>query len=284
MSTCSVVRGEDLSAFVDDELGIAERREMESHLATCATCAETVRAWRRLGTLFEPFIDEPIVFTPPVRVPQYLRTVLVASVLLLFVIGAVLLGSLGGGTPGQLASPGIPIPSSIEPTPTPSREPAPTPTRTEPAQTVPPIEPSSDVVEAAGSGGPFAATFSFTGPIEADQPIEIEAALHNTADEPVSFDAPVESVFDIVIRDDSGAEVSRRSVTDAWSGDTMTRTVRGGEPLTETFIITAPSVAGSYTVSMELPLEPPAYTTAPSPGPGQQVETFSTDAVPFDVR
>lgn len=289
MSTCDRIRGEDLSAFIDQELGIIEHREIASHLATCATCAETVRAWRRLGDLFEPFIDEPIVFTPPIRVPQYLRTVLVASVLLLFVIGAVLVGSLGGGTPGQLASPGVPIPSSVEPTPSPTptrtRDQAPTPTRTEPAQTVPPIEPTTNVVEGSGAGGPFAARFAFQGPIEPGEPIEIDATVENTSSDPISFDAPVESVFDIVIYDAEGAEMLRRSVADAWSGDTMTRTVRVGEPLTETFTITAPSAAGAYTIAMELPLEPPEYFTGSSPDPEQPpVEAFGTAPVRFEVR
>lgn len=283
MSVCDV-RGEDLSAFVDSELGILEHREIEAHLATCDACRATVRAWKRLGALFEPFIDEPIEFTPPVRVPQYLRTVLVASVLLLFVIGAVLLGSLGGGEPSGLASPGVPIASSVEPSPSRTREPrpaeSPTPTRTEPAQT----EPAIEQIDGSGERGPFAAAFTIDGPVSAGGPMEIAATLRNATGDPVSFDAPVESVFEVVIRDATGDEVLRRSVAAAWSGDTMTRTLRGSEVLRETFEVAGPEAAGEYTITIELPLEPSSFYTLPSPSPTQEpVEAFATEPVTFEV-
>lgn len=284
MSVCDV-RGEGLSAFVDAELGILEHREVEAHLATCDECAATVCAWKRLGTLFEPFIDEPIEFTPPIRVPQHLRTVLVASVLLLFVIGAVLVGSLNGGIePGQLASPGVPVPSSVEPTPTRTREPMPskepTPTRTGPAST----EPAIEHIVGSGEGGPFTAGFVIdVVPVHADGTMGIVANLRNATTDPVSFDAPVESVFEVVIRDASGAEVARRSVSDAWSGDTMTRTLRGDEVLSENFEIDAPE-AGEYTITIELPLEPSSFYTLPDPSPkSEPVEAFATEPVAFTV-
>jgi len=43
---------ENIAAYVDDELGPAERAELEAHLADCTACREQVAAERRLGELF----------------------------------------------------------------------------------------------------------------------------------------------------------------------------------------------------------------------------------------
>ena len=43
---------ENIAAYVDDELGPAERAELEAHHADCTACREQVAAERRLGELF----------------------------------------------------------------------------------------------------------------------------------------------------------------------------------------------------------------------------------------
>ena len=43
---------EMLTAYVDGELGGAERAELESHLETCAGCRDAVAAQRRLAEMF----------------------------------------------------------------------------------------------------------------------------------------------------------------------------------------------------------------------------------------
>jgi anti-sigma factor RsiW len=51
----------EIAAFVDGELGAAERAELESHLATCAGCRELVAAQRHLGAMFAALPE----VTPP---------------------------------------------------------------------------------------------------------------------------------------------------------------------------------------------------------------------------
>ena len=49
---------ENIAAYVDGELGPAERAELETHLASCGSCRELAAAEQRLGELFAAL--EPI--------------------------------------------------------------------------------------------------------------------------------------------------------------------------------------------------------------------------------
>jgi anti-sigma factor RsiW len=50
--------GIDLSAYVDDELGHAERLRVAAHLETCARCREEVERFRRLTVLLRAADEE----------------------------------------------------------------------------------------------------------------------------------------------------------------------------------------------------------------------------------
>jgi hypothetical protein len=283
MSSCQLPQ-EELSAYLDDELEPDERHAVEQHLASCQTCKSTLAAWGRLGGLFEPFIDEPIDFAPVRRAKQRARTVLVASIVLVLTAGAVLIGQIGspetspfaGGAPTATAS--VTLVPTRDPDRQPTRPRPPVPGLTQ--EPLAPNTPNEALVSSSGDSAAMSAIMWTTASAAPSEALEISATLTNVTSQTVTFDAPTESVFDLVIWDENGVEVTRRSLVENWSGGTITRSLQAGESSDETFTVAAPSEPGEYSIGLDLRLsEPKSFATplpvgsSPEPSPATAFQT-----------
>lgn len=274
---------EALSAYMDGQEAPEETIAVRTHLESCAACRQTLAAWETITV----DVDAPVLDLPErvaARLPHravrhrgWTGKLLLAAAILGMAVGSSVLAGVArkNSSPEPAAGPNTSAKAPGEARPASSGDkttavvppagadagtsseetPQPKPTTRPPSAGQPGSARVSDHELALGVGVDRTM-------VRASEPVNAAFFLQNIVKYDVTFQSARESVFDLVVTDTGGNEVFRRS--NAWKRDPVTRTLKAGQSMKETFTFNAPARAGGYLVHAECICLRSTRTTAPT--------------------
>lgn len=266
--------GEILSAYRDGELDSPERRATRHHVRGCHECRGTLRAWRNVEAELGPRFGGRVSRVRSARLRATLVGLIAAAAMAAG--GSLLVAErtppLDAATTSSTTEP------TREPSADPSNPPSLPPSQPSQTETSPegPVPETPMPMQAQVSSGPLTLRIDVADAVvNAGEKFRVSVGLTNHTGSPVSFAAPSVSPIDVVLRS-KGADIWRRSAS--WPDDTITRTLRAGERISEHITVTMPR--GSFAIVARCECAPPTFTTFEPSGPPQRsVSPFETEPI-----